>query len=519
MPVYQVGSLNTTALSAADLYVGIQAPKTRYINGVPSDGLGIVGIASWGPVNSPVLIGSDTDQAIYFGAQQVRKYDLCTAIAISLQIGATNLRCVRVTDGTDLAAAIALKDTAGTPVTGMTLTAKYTGTKGNTITAQIATGTAVNSYKLTVYFPGQTPEVFDNITGSGATLWTNLVNAVNNGITAVRGASQYVLATIGTSTAVPDITTVWTLTGGTDGNTTITDAVLVGTDGTSTTRKGMYSLRGSGVQVLNLVDVTDSTQWPTINTYCLSEGVFGIAQAAAGVTYSSLATTLNSSGVDSWQMKVLVGDWIYWNDTVNGLSSRMCAPATFVAAKYAAQSPHISALNKAITNVVATQRKLANQPYSISEIGALSNARLDVITNPCPGGNYFGLRSGRNAASSSTQNDDTYTRMTNYLSATLAASFGYVVGEPQTTDLRRSTKSTIESFLQSLVDAGMIGDPNGGPAFSVKLDASNNPSNRVALGYMVADVQVKYLATTRFFLINLEGGASVTVSVSSNATL
>jgi hypothetical protein len=42
--------------------------------------------------------------------------------------------------------------------------------------------------------------------------------------------------------------------------------------------------------------------------------------------------------------------------------------------------------------------------------------------------------------------------MTNYLSATLAASFGYV-GEPQTTDLRRSTKSTIESFLQSLVDA------------------------------------------------------------------
>jgi phage tail sheath protein FI len=159
----------------------------------------------------------------------------------------------------------------------------------------------------------------------------------------------------------------------------------------------------------------------------------------------------------------------------------MCAPATFVAAKYAAQSPHISALNKAITNVVATQRQLANQPYSISEIGALSNARLDVITNPCPGGNYFGLRSGRNAASSSTQNDDTYTRMTNYLSATLAASFGYVVGEPQTTDLRRSTKSTIESFLQSLVDAGMIGDPNGGPAFSVKLDASNNPSNRVAL--------------------------------------
>ncbi len=142
-----------------------------------------------------------------------------------------------------------------------------------------------------------------------------------------------------------------------------------------------------------------------------------------------------------------------------------------------------------------------------------------MITNPCPGGNYFGLRSGRNAASSTTQNDDTYTRMTNYLSATLAASFGYVVGEGQTTDLRRSTKATIESFLQNLADEGMIGDPNGGPAFSVKLDATNNPSSRVALGYMVADVQVKYLATVRYFLINLEGGASVNVSVSSSATI
>lgn len=519
MPVYQIGSLNTAALSAADLYVGIQAPKTRYINGVPSDGYGIVGIASWGPVNSPVLIGSDTDLAQYFGAQQVRKYDLATAVSIGLQIGATNLRCVRVTDGTDVAASIALKDVATTPATGMTLTAKYTGTRGNSITANISTGTAVGSYKLTVYLSGQTPEIYDNITGTGATLWANLVSAVNNGITAVRSASQIVVATIGTGTALPNTSTTYTLTGGTDGATTITDAVLVGTDGTSTTRTGMYALRGTGVQVGLLHDVTDSTQWPTMNTFGISEGVYMFTQAPAGTTYATVATSLNTVGVDSWQMKVLLGDWPYWNDTVNGLSSRMCSPGAFVAAKYAAQSPHISALNKPIPNIVATQRQLANQPYSISEIGALSNARLDVITNPCPGGNYFGCRSGRNASSSSTQNDDTYTRMTNFLSATLAASFGYVVGEAQTTDLRRTTKSTIESFLQNLLDEGMIGDPNGGPAFGVKLDASNNPDSRVALGYMVADVQVKYLSTVRFFLINLEGGASVTVTVSGNATL
>ncbi|HHL2824777.1 TPA: phage tail protein [Citrobacter murliniae] len=512
MPVYQIGSLNTASLSAPDLYVGIQKPATTYINGVASDALGIVGVASWGPVNSPTLIGSTNDQVLYFGTQQARKYDLATALAISLQLGATNLYGVRVTDGTDVAASVALKDTAGTPATGMTLTAKYTGTLGNTISALITAGSAVNSYKLTVYMKGQTPEVFDNITGSGATLWANLVSAVNTGISSVRSQSNLVVATVGVGTAVPNIVTTYALTGGTDGATTLTDAVMVGQDGSGTTAKGMYALKGTGVQIVNLVDVTDSAQWPTMASFGDSYGCFMITQVAAGVTYSTASTSLNSAGVDDWQFKLLVGDWPYWNDTVNNLTGRMCAPATFVAAKYAAQSPHISGLNKRISNVVATQRQLANQPYSISEIGAINTARLDVITNPCPGGNYFGLRSGRNAASSSTQNDDTYTRMTNFLSATLAASFGGVVGEPHTEDLRRQTKSTIEAFLQNLVDQGMIGDPNGGPAFSVVCDATNNSASQVALGYMTADVKVKYLATVRYFLINMEGGSSVTVT-------
>jgi len=52
MPIYQSGSLNTTALTAPDLYVQVVAPQTRYINGVATDGLGIVGIGSWGPVTS-----------------------------------------------------------------------------------------------------------------------------------------------------------------------------------------------------------------------------------------------------------------------------------------------------------------------------------------------------------------------------------------------------------------------------------------------------------------------------------
>ena len=513
MPVYQAGSLNTAALTAPDLYVQVIAPKTRLINGVATDILGIVGIASWGPTNSPFLIGSPADMQRLIGNQQVRKYDLATAVAVSLQLGAANIRAVRITDGTDVAASVAVKDVGGT-TTGITLTGFYTGTLGNNIQAAVTSGTAVNSYKLTISMTGLTPEVFDNITGSGAALWANMVSAVNNGQSGIRGASQLVVATVGSSTTTPNISTVYSLAGGTDGATTLTDSLLVGTDGTSTTRKGMYALRGSGAQVVNLVDLTDSTQWPAMLTYALAEGCYVHTQGAAGATYSTVSTTLNTAGVDGYGLKVLVGDWVYWNDQVNGFP-RMLAPATFSAAKLAALSPHISPLNKPLSTVVSTQRAMANQPYSQAEIGAINTARLDVITNPCPGGNYFGQRSGLNCSSNPTQNRDTYTRMTNFISLTIAAAYGYVIGQNQTLDLRRETKSSIETFLANLQGQGMIGDPNGGPCFSVQLDKTNNPDSRVALGYMQADVQVKYLNEVRYFLVNIEGGGSVTITVST----
>lgn len=513
MPIYQAGSLNTAALSAPDLYVQVVAPKTRFINGVPTDILGIVGIASWGPVNSPFLIGSAVDAQRQIGAQQVRKYDLATAVAVSLQLGAANIRAVRVTDGTDVAASVALKDTNSTPATGATLTGIYTGTLGNSLQATIGAGTAVGSFKLTVIMPGLNPEVFDNLTGSGATFWQNLVNAVNNGQTGIRGPSQLVVASIGVGTAAPNTSTQYAFAGGTDGASTVTDSTLIGQDGN--TRKGMYALRGTNAQVVNLVDLTDSTQWPAMLTYGLSEGAYMVTQGPAGASYSTVSTSLNTAGADGYALKALVGDWVYWYDQVNG-QNRMLAPATFSAAEIAALSPHISPLNKPLRNAVATQRQLANQPYSLAEIGAINTARLDVITNPCPGGNYFGHRSGLNCSSNPTQNGDTYTRMTNFISLTLAASFGYVVGQNQTTDLRREAKSTLEAFLAMLQGQGMIGDPNGGPAFSVQLDKANNPDSRVALGYMQADVQVKYLNVVRYFLINLEGGGSVSITVSTN---
>lgn len=137
MTVVQYGTVNTTALNVPDLYVQIQPPNNNYINGVPTDKFGLVGIASWGPVNSPTTAGSLSQQVQNMGPVLPVKYDLATQVALAGLQGANNFLCVRVTDGTDTAATIPVVDTAGTPVTGLTITAMYTGTVGNTVVVRI----------------------------------------------------------------------------------------------------------------------------------------------------------------------------------------------------------------------------------------------------------------------------------------------------------------------------------------------------------------------------------------------
>jgi hypothetical protein len=508
MPIYNLGALNTAALTAPDVYIQKVTPQTRFINGVPTDILGLVGAGSWGPVNSPVLAVGDT-----FGPVTFRKYDLATAILISSQVGANNVRAVRVTDGTDAAATATLLD--GSSATGATLTAYYTGVVGNTLSAIVGSGTKASTTKVTINRPGYASEVYDNISGSGATLWANIVSAINSGQTGLRPPSQLCVATVGSSTAAP-ASGSRSFSGGADGAGSVSDSTVVGADATlPSSRTGMYALRGSGVQVANLIDLTDNTQWSNIATFADSEGVYIPLPGASGQNYSTVSSNLSSAGVDTPSVKPLVGDWVYWQDTVNGVL-RLMSPATFCAAEIAALAPHLSTLNKQLPAVVGTQRNSQNQPYTTAEIGAIAQARLDVVANPCPGGPYYGFRTGRNGSSDPTRNGDNYTRMTNFLALTFAGAFGFAIGQPQTVSLRRQVKAAFDSFLWNLADptrsgGPMIGDVNGGPPFSVEIDKNNNPDARVALGYMQADVQVKYLSIVWFFLVNLEGGQTVSV--------
>jgi hypothetical protein len=58
---------------------------------------------------------------------------------------------------------------------------------------------------------------------------------------------------------------------------------------------------------------------------------------------------------------------------------------------------------------------------------------------------------------------------------------------------------------------GMLGSTDGSTPYSVICDTTNNPSSRTALGYVQSDAQVQYQAINEVFIVNIEGGQTVTV--------
>ena len=513
MSVTPMGALNTNGLVVPGLYVQIVPPQT-IINGIPTDVVGVVGTASYGPVNTPVVAGSYAEFKQNFGDMVNRTWDMGTQVAKMAQQGAQNFRCVRVTDGTDTAATGAFPAAnVGTGNT-LTLTAKYTGSWFSAnVNVVLSTGTKASTGKVSVLVAGfGTVETFDNIPLTNVAAFAT---AINSGI-GLQGPSRWLVASTTGTAAVTVVgatlggagTIAWTA--GTDGTTTITSSILIGAD--TSPRTGMYTLRGQGASLLVLADMTDLTKATTVASFADGEGIYAIMETAAGDTLSAAATELSTAGLDDYGVKVCFGDWLDWYDAVNQVT-RLTGPAAFVAGKLATLSPEQSSLNKKLVGIVASQKTSSgtNARWSAADKEVLFGARLDLVCNPSPGGGFWSAGLGHNSSSNAATSGDNYTRMTNYLAFTFNAAMGGYVGAVITPDLLNNIHATLAEFLSNLQAASMIA------AFSVVCDTTNNPQSRTALGYVQADVQVQYLGINEKFLVNLQGGT--TVQIVSNGSV
>jgi hypothetical protein len=225
---------------------------------------------------------------------------------------------------------------------------------------------------------------------------------------------------------------------------------------------------------------------------------------------------MQAVGLDSYSTKLMFGDWLWWYDQVNAMT-RLVSPQGFVAGRMANLSPEQSSLNKPLYGVIGSQKSGTpgsgqSTVYSSPDLAVLLGAGIDLVCNPQPAGYFWGVRGGHNTSSNAATNGDNYTRLTNYIAATLAAGMGQFVGQVITAELFQQIRSTQLSFLHAMLQQGLLGSTEGSLPYSVICDASNNPSSRTGLGYVQSDAQIQYQAINEKFIVNVEGGQTVQVS-------
>lgn len=504
MPIAQLGQVNLSALNVPQGLVQIVKPQFLF-GGVSTNIGGFVGTASWGPVGLPMTFGNYSQYAQIFGPTINRTYDIGGHVILADSQGNGVWAGVRVTDGTDTAATVAILTNC------LTLTARYTGSLGNSVSATIATGTQTGSYKLVISCPGLSSEVFDNLAQglTGNAIWVAVANAVNNGASSIRPASAIIVATAGTGTTTPAIAS-YTLAGGTDGVAAITTAVLLGVD--AAPRRGMYALRGTGIARFALCDLADVTSFSTQLAFAADIGAEAIATTPASDTIANAASEMATAAIDSPWAKVIFGDWIIWNDTINNVPQRLTSPQALAMGIRGNLSPQNSTLNKPIAGIVGTQSSFLGRTYGYADLQQLAAARVDVVCQDRTLSNSFIFRLGINSSSNQVLQDDAYTDVTNFLAKSVQIIANQYIGQTQTPTERRQARVALQEFLSLAQKNGIIGTADGSQAFQVILDGTNNTAASAALGFQYAYVKAIYLAIVRYFVINLEGGASVTVS-------
>ncbi len=510
MAIIQAGSASGVSQIVPGFNVVIQQPGV-VLNGAPTNTIGLVGAASWGQPNTPIVFSGTADGTAAFGPVTNRTFDMLTHVSVQALQGVQSFIGVRVTDGTDTAS-------TGVLGTGLTCTSRCTGVVGNSTTVSIAVGTPATTYQITVTNNVLgIQEVFSVPTAglTGNAVWLALATAINSGTSLARGPSALITAAATAVTTTPAASSL-TMAGGTDGVAGITAATLVGVDGL--TRTGMYALRRQTISVLDLVDLTDWTQASTVNALAISEGWYAIIGGVAGQTISAAQASASAAG---YGVSLVYGDWCYWTDAVNGVI-RLVNPAAFKAGIVATLDPNQSSLNKPLAGIVGSQiagMASTNQSATLStaQKQALILADVDFIANPSPGGSFWAVGRGMNAAGVAAINGDSYTRMTNFLATTMEGGMGTYIGSTITTTLFGNVRATLLGLLGNMVQQGYL-DATYGTPYAVVCDTTNNPQSRTGLGYLQADAQVTYEGIVLFLSANLAGGQTVTVTTTTSGS-
>lgn len=498
---------NLAGLILPDLYICELSPPRR-VQGVGTGVVACIGEFQKGPVNVSTTIGSLAELLDVFGGRGTTTSLDGTVTGtpyngyISLiNKGWQDLRVCRVGNSGQVAASVTLISQDGSPLNMLGIAATYVGVYGNQLKFTVSAGSHTGRKILMYNERGQIYK-FDDVDTTTTAGLAKFTTALNRTRQVVATALQPGTLKLGT----------FALTGGSDGTFLLGDYT-----GSNDHEIGIRVFeRDDDVNIMfwaeNGMAVTDQ-QVTDLNTamkdHCDNASTrIGIMCALPGYGVDGVVTWLTGDNVNPGQG--FVGDrcifcfpYVY---TFDGDISEdiLVAPTSFVAAKIASLSPHVSPSNKELGGVVGMELNLTRaELVKLTENGILAIAFVK-------GGGYR-IRNGRTTEVIDTGRWQIFRRrMTDYIQIALARSLYWAVSEPHTKELRRQIRQSIIDFLAELESLGMIGDPNGIlPAYNVICDASNNPGSVVAAGRLYCDVRVRLIAAADFIIIRTEIGEGV----------
>lgn len=520
--IFDEGNQNIAGFTAPGGYVQLMNAPIQAGNN-PSNAIAFLGTGSFGPVNKPMGPFGDIASAAFALGQfnvtawQSDPYDVMRSVTQALgeaqNPGSLNIWVGRISDGTDAPAQLVLVDiTSGTPLTGMTIPVKWTGVGGNTIKCTISAGGITNSFNVVFSgtWSGQSySESYPNIQGSASgpsTFWANLKTAIENGTQS--GPPSQILGsiTLGSNSALNPAVGTFSFSGGTDGRSGVTSSTFFGSD-VPGNRQGIYAMRGLPIvpSFIYCSGLTDSTKFPNLQAFITSEIMRTVVPVPTGTATLAAVGLRGTNGISDKRF-CYAKDYVYWTDPISG-QTIFTDPVPIMIARAASLSPEMSVINEQVYTVVSTEHP---EPYPADEIGLLQSNGFWVITNPCPGGQYWGIGAASTTASNPVQQPVEYSRLQDYIGILFASVMGQFVGKKQgPTDpdpTRAACKNAIDAKMSQLAAASII------VSFSSEVDSTLNPAASVQAGFMTGNLDYTPYSNIKFSILNLSVSSALSAA-------
>lgn len=472
---------------------------------VKATGTGVVAMVGefpWGP-KQVLTTPAGTKELIQMFAPPGMSH-LGSAYLSLIAKGFPSLRIVRAmaSSGT-VKATCALVDGA---TTVGTITAKYEGTAGNSLTATVSTASDgdSNHFDLAVTVTGTsgtTTDVFKNLNGSATGTKTDVSTML---------AGKLLVGGIAWGTSGRPASATLTFSTGADG--TIAAADYVGT--ASTGDKGLALLETD--KSIRHVFVGDpggthrATVMAGVKAHAdLMGDRIGYIHGANGLTKSQVVSDVASYRSEN---VVYCAPWAYISDDTTG-AEQLVPPSGFGASVAAQLSPSTSIAwkdNEVGTMLGGIVRLETDYGQGVPD---LTDAGVACLIREENGGHRFEAGVTTIAPSEPTKRNLTRTRMGQYIAVSFANSVRSMVDSPNVTSNQVSLVGALQSFMDVLV-SNKDQDPNHTPfvaAYEILDLAAENSQAEVDNGDFTIPLNVKIGSAMERIFLSIQHGESVTI--------